>query len=819
MSEAPKRSPIPSSLRKANPIEEAQDLAKEILAELGASSCTFYLRDPFWQNEFRLLCMPGVKIRPPMFGFLHPIDARRILASGMEEEFVTDVRSSTTLFANHGAVNFKGDEERKRLFGNFVEREGVISCARLQSGSKSGQPTAMLFVNYECLHEFSEAEEAQLRAYMRMFSALVPGIYGDIRDHGSRLAVLPTILEPIRTLSSLGLEREPSHVEQCMIDILTAALEAFGIDPEQGCGTAHLLNRKTGKLSLFAAAPANPGVKSEQLVHDGEGIISWVVHRKRAILIDNIRTSPYARIYVPGRSSFMSEMAVPLLVGDEVLGVLNLESSRPGAFQDDDVRLFWYAATEAAIAIRMNNLISQEKLFIRNTSALLHMCYDASLHPGATEAQLDALADVVRSSMRADACDLWIINAESSEYETRGLSSPSGAATPRPRKNGWSRYVSLTNTPVYLAAIAPDGLCTPAFWDKVSAQWTRKPARVKCPKRVNGRKSSGRTGCALGVPIPLRDAIIGVAWCHYYDPGTMPPDRDGVELITGLAAHVGLVLDCLQRHKDMEVAKVQQVVEKKIQQTFFPSGHVAANLNGLLEGYVLAKPCDAELGGDFYGAWSIDNETCGFLLGDAKGHGKEAALSMLPMYATCRAVYKDSRSTERLIERLSEVSRSLKLHGSAAYLVLRKVGHRVYALASAAGHHPFVLARHAETRVEPIPTSGGSANIILLGTDHEMSILQDHVELQPGDTIVGYSDGVSEAGAPDNEFGDAGVSGVVMANRSQGRIEDIAVAVYEKAREHAAGHLRDDCTIIVLRLRKEGRGAATPPVVAHNGRK
>ncbi len=100
---------------------------------------------------------------------------------------------------------------------------------------------------------------------------------------------------------------------------------------------------------------------SERLtINLGEGITGWVAQHNQAVLLPDVRSDPR---YVPGVAGMVSEAAVPLALGDRVIGVLNVESPRPGAFDDDLQLLSTLAGTLSAIIVNSNLLaeISRER--------------------------------------------------------------------------------------------------------------------------------------------------------------------------------------------------------------------------------------------------------------------------------------------------------------------------------------------------------------------------------------------------------------------------------------------------------------------------
>jgi len=139
----------------------------------------------------------------------------------------------------------------------------------------------------------------------------------------------------------LNLARDPAEAQQCIVD-LTA--EAFRMDI---VGLYIWDPLAAGRLGL-AARYDYPVVAARETADVGEGIIGWVAERRRAALVPDVRVDPR---YVEGIPDSRSEMAVPLLVGDEVLGVLDVQSRNPAAFAEIDLALLEAFAAHASCAI------------------------------------------------------------------------------------------------------------------------------------------------------------------------------------------------------------------------------------------------------------------------------------------------------------------------------------------------------------------------------------------------------------------------------------------------------------------------------------
>jgi len=98
-------------------------------------------------------------------------------------------------------------------------------------------------------------------------------------------------------------------------------------------------------------------VEEVRLPLDGS-VCGMVFQSGKAMLIRDVRDVPF---YYPGHPDVRSELCVPLRVGEEVIGVLNIESRKQNAFQEEDLAFFTAIAGELAIALENARLYQREQ--------------------------------------------------------------------------------------------------------------------------------------------------------------------------------------------------------------------------------------------------------------------------------------------------------------------------------------------------------------------------------------------------------------------------------------------------------------------------
>jgi len=205
-------------------------------------------------------------------------------------------------------------------------------------------------------------------------------------------------------------------------------------------------------------------------------------------------------------------------------------------------------------------------------------------------------------------------------------------------------------------------------------------------------------------------------------------------------------------------------------------------------------PCRA-ISGDFLAYHDIPAGGFGLALGDVSGKGPPAALVAAMLQGMLSMSTSDHAAPEPLLHRLNLGLKRQQVEGRYAtlcYAVLAPDGRLTY---SNAGHPPPLLVTARGTR--PL-TEGGP----ILGVFEDAAFPSETLQLSPGDSLVVYSDGVTEAAAPDGE--EFGLDRLVAAASAQSAsrpaelVEGVLAAVRAFSDTSASV---DDATIAVLTFR------------------
>jgi phosphoserine phosphatase RsbU/P len=309
--------------------------------------------------------------------------------------------------------------------------------------------------------------------------------------------------------------------------------------------------------------------------------------------------------------------------------------------------------------------------------------------------------------------------------------------------------------------------------------------------RVFGWPRSLRT--ALCVPLIVRSELTGVLslFNSRRQGGFSEEDQRLLTIIAGQSAQI--IENARLHEEEKTLIKMQQELKTayRIQEHLLPS-----EAPTIREYQVAGRSVPAEMvGGDYFDYIEISDTQWGLAVGDVSGKGLPAALVMANLQATLRAQAAWSESVAQCIERSNKLLCSSTSPGTFVTLFYGQLDLQAHTFTwTNAGHNrPFLVRPDGAIRTL---TNGG----LVLGVMPKQRYPTSVLNMNPGDTLVIYSDGVTECmDAQRREFGDEALK--VLLHRTAGSppeevIEEILGALKRHARDTAPS---DDITILVLR--------------------
>ncbi len=299
------------------------------------------------------------------------------------------------------------------------------------------------------------------------------------------------------------------------------------------------------------------------------------------------------------------------------------------------------------------------------------------------------------------------------------------------------------------------------------------------------------------MPIRAGEGILGVV-VLWREVGRSPFTAHEEKLLAILASQAGVALERARLHGQQAhhlQMERELSVAKQIQLTLVPSRPPQIRGWSFAEAYNAAE----QVGGDFYDFMkhAVADGRLGVAIADVTGEGVPAALMMAYSRAVLRAASMDGATPAEVLEtsnRLIMQERDSGLFVSAFYAEIDlESGQLSYA---SAGHDAPLWIKAGGSQLVELEAPG-----VVLGAHHDTGIESRSIVLEPGDTVLLFTDGVTEARSEDRElFGDDRLQSVAAAavaggGSAQSVLDAVLLSV---AQFRGDAELTDDMTVLVV---------------------
>ena len=275
---------------------------------------------------------------------------------------------------------------------------------------------------------------------------------------------------------------------------------------------------------------------------------------------------------------------------------------------------------------------------------------------------------------------------------------------------------------------------------------------------------------------------------------------DDLQMLTTVGLHVAVVLDNAALHQEMlreQRLHQELALAREIQQGYLPADFSDFGKDGF-EVFACVHPA-RQVSGDLYDLMEVPGGRLAFFLGDVSGKGMPAALYMVAVHTLGRHLAASGDLPSQTLTRLNGALAADNPSGMFVTLAHGLCDRATGEIVLASAGHPLPLIRTADGKVEQLNLKGGR----LLGYDHgDLHLIDARLSLKPGDMLVFYTDGLTEAREPAKRqlFGVDRLSEVVAgfgADMPLAACADRAKAAVE--RFTGSIDLQDDLTMLFLR--------------------
>lgn len=298
------------------------------------------------------------------------------------------------------------------------------------------------------------------------------------------------------------------------------------------------------------------------------------------------------------------------------------------------------------------------------------------------------------------------------------------------------------------------------------------------------------------VPLRVKDRMIGLLYVDSKASSKEFRDRD-LTLFKALAGQVAIAIDnarLLKHYGEKQRIQQELAVAQKIQQSLLPRGGL--QMPGL-DVHGLSVSCE-ETGGDYFDYIRRPGGKLALVVGDVSGHGVGAALLMSTARALLRAFTASTDAPHDVVSKLNrflsgdvETGRFMTLFYGELSLSDRKLTY------VRAGHNEPVIYRRSKGTFEEL-AEGGIALAMMEDFDFDLS---GPVQLEPGDILLLYTDGVVESMNAAREVFGMDRAREILKNSADLPAKDIVERFRKAVRDFTGVDSReDDLTLVVAKI-------------------
>ena len=520
-------------------------------------------------------------------------------------------------------------------------------------------------------------------------------------------------------------------------------------------------------------------VARHELIPLDRSIASAAVRTGHTIIVDDLHTDARNfRVPVEGGEEPRSEIAVPLvLVRDQrVVGVLTLESAEPNYFNRDHERLINVLGNHLAIALEHARLYDELRQRTSEMRTLIEIGHEITSILD-LDRLLNHIAPLLDRVINYEFLLVGLIEEEREEFvwhveEGYGVESRARASRTPSGRGIVGRVVREHQT-----QIVGDVSRDPDYF--VNDAW-----------RDQGQRSE------IAVPLNFEDRVIGVIVLESSRQNAFSEYH--ARLLESIANHLSIAIVNARLHaRSVEGERKLEheiLMARDVQRAMIPESAP------VLKGFEIAARLEPalNLSGDFYDYIPLSAKRLGLFIGDVSGKGVRAAMGMAASRSLLRSVVRRGQGPARAMRDVN-----LRLYRDLGRQLLVTL---VYGVIDAerrtfqycnAGHNPPLLIKPSG-KLRALKTGG-----LLMGVFDRQQYKSETLNLERGDLLFFYTDGLIDAHTPQPEridFGEGRLIELLLTHR-QMRAGALADKVVSHVKEFAAAaHQHDDITLVVVRV-------------------
>ena len=527
-----------------------------------------------------------------------------------------------------------------------------------------------------------------------------------------------------------------------------------------------LLNEKTQELRIRFNVGYKRELADKIRIKMGEGVTGLAAQHREAMLVGDVTTDPR---YISGVPDVRSELAVPLIVKNKVIGVIDIESPQPNHFTEEHKRLLTLIASRMAVGIENARLYTRTTRQARTLLLLNEIARELTSILNLDEL-LKRIAELLSRLIDYQMFSILLVDPTGEKLQ--------------------HRFSLRFQENIHLKHDIPIGEGVVGY----AVQQKEVVLVSDVTKDSHYILLNPETRSELAAPLIYKDKVIGVLDLEHTRRGFFTDDHK--RTITTLAAQVAIAIENARLYEQIERQEKRLerdlALARELQFRLLPQAppHLA-NLE------VAAKFSPARaIGGDLYDFVDYSLSRFAMVIGDVSGKGAPAAIYA----ALVSGILRSHAPIEPgPAEMLSAVNFSLgerRIEGQFVSIIFALWDDSNRTLQVANSGLPRPLYCH-DGKIEVIEATG-----LPLGLFDDADYDEFIFHANPGDMFVFFSDGILDArNQAGDMFGRRRVEEIV-AKSCEFSADWVVDSLFKAVAEHAAGvETFDDQTVVAIKVK------------------
>src|SRR5258707_3658874 len=527
-----------------------------------------------------------------------------------------------------------------------------------------------------------------------------------------------------------------------------------------------LLNERRQELSVLCHVGYPAEVAVRLLVKMGQAVTGRAAQTRQAVLVADATQEDF---YLEAVPNVCSELAIPLIVKNRVIGVIDIEAREKGYFTDEHKRLLTLIASRMAVAIENARLYTRTTRQARTLLLLNEIARELT-----SILNLDELLKLV-GELLSRIIDYQMFSVLLVDPETEKLQH---------------RFALRFQEQLHLKHDIPVGRGLVGYAAK-SKEAVLVPDVSKDPRYI---LLNPETRSELAVPLIYKEKVIGVLDLEHTRRGYFTEDHK--RTLSTLAAQIAIAIENARLYE--QIAKQEQRLERdlalahELQFRLLP--HARPKIPNL---EVCAKFVPARaIGGDLYDFIHYSLSRLGIVIGDVSGKGAPAAIYAALVSGILRSHAPIEPGPAEMLSavNLSLAERRIEAQFVSLIYAVWDDEHRTLLVSNSGLPRPVLVHEGSNSIIE--------ATGLPLGLFDDASYDEFQFKMKPGDMFGFFSDGILDARNRKGELFGRGRVEKIVSECAAKSADCVVDSLFKAVAAHSAGMgTFDDQTVVAIKVK------------------